>query len=48
MCSEFIESIAEEQRMQLRSVIEKANYFSIMVDGTTDSSVTEAEIMYIR
>ena len=47
-CSEFIESIAEEQRMQLRSVIEKAHYFSIMVDGTTDSSVTEAEIMYIR
>eukprot|EP00731_Ephydatia_muelleri_P019526 Em0012g351a len=47
-CSEFIESIAEEQRMQLRSVIQKAHYFSIMVDGTTDSSVTEAEIMYIR
>ena len=36
-CSEFIESIAEEQRMQLRSVIQKAHYFSIFLLPTAIS-----------
>eukprot|EP00731_Ephydatia_muelleri_P002295 Em0001g2295a len=43
----LLKALLRKQRMQLRSVIQKAHYFSIMVDGTTDSSVTEAEIMYI-
>ena len=44
-CSEFMESIAEEQHMSFGVTL---NYFSIMIDCTTDSSGTEAEIMYIR
>ena len=45
---EFIQCIAEEQQAILQASVQSGNFFSVMVDGTTDSSVTEAEIIYIR
>ena len=47
-CSEFIQCIAEEQQASLQASAQSGNFFSVMVDGTTDSSVTEAEIIYSR
>ena len=47
-CSEFIQCIAEEQQASLQGSFQSGNFFSVMVDGSTDSSVTEAEIIYIR
>ena len=47
-CCEFIHYIAEEQRVGLQQKLQSNNFFSIMVDGTTDSSVSDAEIIYIR
>ena len=32
----------------MQACVQSGNFFSVMVDGTTDSSVTEAEIIYIR
>eukprot|EP00731_Ephydatia_muelleri_P024183 Em0016g454a len=37
-CCEFIHYIAEEQRVGLQQKLQSNNFFSIMVDGTTDSS----------
>ena len=39
--------IAQEQQMGLHASLQSNNFFSIMVDGTTDSSVSDAEIIYI-
>ena len=47
-CCEFIHCIAEEQRLGLQAQIQSNNFFSVMMDGTTDSSVSDAEIIYIR
>jgi len=47
-CCEFIHCIAEEQRLSLQAQIQSNNFFSVMMDGTTDSSVSDAEIIYIR
>ena len=47
-CCEFIHCIAEEQRLGLQAQLQSNNFFSVMMDGTTDSSVSDAEIIYIR
>ncbi|KAL5496177.1 hypothetical protein EMCRGX_G012415 [Ephydatia muelleri] len=47
-CCEFIHCIAEEQRLGLQAQIQSNNFFSVMMDGITDSSVSDAEIIYIR
>ena len=48
-CCEFIHCIAEEQRLGLQAQIQSNNFFSVvMMDGTTGSSVSDAEIIYIR
>ena len=47
-CSEFIHCIAEEQRLGLQAQLQSNNFFSVMMDGTTDSSVDDAKIIYIR
>ena len=47
-CCEFIHYIAEEQRVGLQQKLQSNNFFSVMVDGTTDSSITDAEIIYIH
>ena len=45
---ELIHCIVEEQRLGLQAQIQSNNFFSVMMDGTTDSSVSDAEIIYIR
>ena len=47
-CREFVESIADLERLKIGQLIEKAKFISIMSDGATDSSHVEAEICYIR
>lgn len=47
-CCEFIQCFAEEQQASLQGSLQSGNFFSVMVDGTTDSSVTEAEIISFR
>ncbi|KAL5496790.1 hypothetical protein EMCRGX_G013148 [Ephydatia muelleri] len=46
MCA--LDEKKEEQRVGLQQKLQSNNFFSIMVDGTTDSSVSDAEIIYIR
>ena len=44
----LLDSNAEEQRVGLQQKLQSNNFFSIVVDGTTDSSVSDAEVIYIR
>ena len=44
----FINMIAEVERKQLSERVQNAKFISLISDGTTDMSVTEAEIVYIR
>ena len=48
-CKEFISAIADVERSNLRNDFgAKAKAFAIMSDGSTDSSTTEEEIVYVR
>ena len=47
-CCKFIHCIAEEQRLGLQAQQLSNNFFSVMMDGTTDSYVSDAEIINIR
>ena len=40
--------IAEAEGLNLASELSAAPFYSVMTDGTTDSSVCEAEIIYVR
>lgn len=44
----FIKFIAEVERIKLRNKLSDTKFVSLISDGTTDSSITEAEIVYIR
>ena len=44
---EFIMSIAEELNGENLEKISRCNFFSLLCDGSTDSSITEKELMYI-
>lgn len=44
----FIKFIAEVERIKLRNELRDTKFVSLISDGTTDSSITEAEIVYIR
>ena len=46
-CCKFIHCIAEEQRLGLQAQQLSNNFFSVMMDGTTDSYVSDAEIINI-
>ena len=47
-CHNFTSYIAETERLKLASELAQAPFYSVMTDGTTDSSISEAEIMYVR
>ena len=47
-CRTFIGYIAEAERLALVEDLQKAPFYSTLTDGSTDSSVREAEIMYVR
>ena len=43
-CANFVQYITENQRLQLVDVLSKAKYFSIQIDGSTDSANVEEEV----
>ena len=43
----FADCIRKVMREDLKTILTKANYFSVLSDGSTDSSVTEQETIYI-
>ena len=47
-CHNFISFIAEAERVKLATDLARVPFYSVMTDGTTDSSISEAEIMYAR
>lgn len=48
MAAEFAKYIAESEMDKIKKEVEGADFFSVITDGTTDSSHTEAEIYFIR
>ena len=44
----FIHYIAEVQREEIRKTASRAHFLSIITDGTTDSSIRETEMIYVR
>ena len=46
-CATFVHFIAEDLRGQLLSVLSKAHFFSIQVDGTTDAGNMEEELFLV-
>ena len=44
----FINMIAEVERKHLADLVQNAKFISLISDGTTDMSITEAEIVYVR
>ena len=47
-CRIFVGYIAETERIALAEAIKKAPFYSVLTDGSTDSSVREVEAMYVR
>lgn len=45
---EFMHHIAEVERNNIRENLKNAKFLSIMSDGSTDSSVKEEELVYVR
>ena len=43
-CATFVQYIAKDQRLQLVDILSKAKYFSIQIDGSTDSANVEEEV----
>ena len=46
--SDFLQHIAEVQRLKTKCELKECRFFSVMGDGSTDRSVTEQEAVYIR
>ena len=44
----FVHYIAKNRRSILRHQLESAKFLSIISDGSMDSSVTEAEILFVQ
>ncbi|KAG8512669.1 Sperm flagellar protein 2, partial [Galemys pyrenaicus] len=44
----FTYFIAEVERRNLREKLEKSKFFSVISDGVTDSSIEEAELVYVQ
>ena len=47
-CCTFTKFIAEVERKKLVEKYNRSNSVSLIIDGSTDSSVTEQELLYIR
>ena len=43
----FTDTIGTSIRQKLLEDIEKCNYFTLLLDGSIDSSVTEQELIYV-
>ena len=46
-CAYFADYIGKVMREDLKKLISKENYFSVLSDGSTDSAVTEQETIYV-
>ncbi|XP_033758057.1 zinc finger protein 862-like [Pecten maximus] len=47
-CKTFIEHIANSEIEKIKKDVMESRYFSVLSDGSTDSSITEQEAVYIR
>ena len=47
-CVNFLNAIASIEREKIRNKFKDAEFFSIISDGSTDNSVVENEIVYVR
>ncbi len=47
-CAELISNIAADIQDIEANKLKKSNYLSVMIDGATDSTVTENEAIYVR
>ena len=47
-CAELVSTIADTLQEENAKKVNDCNYISIMIDGATDSSVTENEAVYVR
>ena len=47
-CNRFIYDIHHEQIDQLITKLSEACFFSVMIDGSTDSANIENELIYVR
>lgn len=45
-CSEFTKSTAEHMKDNTLSELSKSDYFTILIDGATDTAVIENELIY--
>ena len=45
---EFASAIADVQRREIRVNLEESKYATVIVNGSTDSSITESEMIYIQ
>ena len=46
-CAKFTEYIAHVIRTELDNDLKNCNYFTCLNDGSTDSSITEQEVIYV-
>lgn len=46
--STFCHFIADVERLETKQLFLKAQHVSLIIDGSTDSSVTEVELCYLR
>lgn len=44
----FTEFLAEDIRDKVDEAVQKARYISILIDGSTDRSTSEKELMYVK
>lgn len=47
-CKLFIDQIAGEKQDNFKDLLNHSDYFSVMSDSSTDRSVSEKEIVYVR
>ena len=48
LCATFIHHIAQAQRDEIKQMVAEAKFVSLICDGSTDNSHTEAELAYVR
>ena len=46
-CREFVHAVTEVERRHLAQRLKKAHFLSLISDRTTDSSISEAEIVFV-
>jgi len=47
-CAEMISTIAEDMKSTLAEEVTRSRYVSVMIDGDTDASNKECEMVYVR